>query len=209
MRSHASPPNEIRTLAWAALSGALGLISLLPAAAVGTWLSDMAGGGDPVRLGLAAMFWTLLASSLSVGLAKVLLAESHFTRLTTLALVVLAGAAASGLAEGALIVWTVNKFRYPDPDYMGWSVLLPVVLAVLTSGVAASLVTVGPARALAIGTGTVGLAGLVFLVVDSAPGALDGIGPSGPVLALAFGIAAAYGALGTYILLRADIVPLR
>lgn len=209
MNSSASALSDVRTLAWAALSGALGVLAFLPAAVAGTWLSDVAAGGDPLRLGLSATIWTLLSAGLTIGLAKVVLLESRVARPPTLALAVLAGAAVAGLSTGALIIWTVDRYGYMETDHMGWSILLPVVLAVLTSSVAASLVTLGLARALALGSGIAGLAGLAFLVVDSAPGALDGISTSGPLLGLAFGAAAAYAALGTYILLRRDIQPQR
>lgn len=193
--------DRVREFSWAALSAGLGLLAFLPAAAAGTWLSDQAGGGDVLRLGLAAGLWTLLAAGLTVGLALALPPERHFPR-RAVALVILAGAAASALAEGGLIIWTVDHYLYPDPDYMGWSIFLPVGLTALTAGAGAALVTGGSARLIAIGVAAGALASLACLAVDSAPGVADGMSDSGPALAAAFAVAAAYASLAIYVLVR-------
>jgi hypothetical protein len=195
--------DRLKEFSWAAMSAGISLLAFLPAAAAGTWLSDQAGGGDVLRLGLAAGLWTLIAASLTFGLALVLLPQGHLPR-RAVALLILAGAAASALAESGLIIWTVDHYVYPDPDYMGWSIFLPVGLTALTAGAAAALVTGGTARLIAIVVAAGSLAGLVFLAVDSAPGAADGMSDSGPALAAAFAVAAAYAALAIYVLARAE-----
>lgn len=202
-RENAARPLQVAaTLAWAVVSSSGGLLAFLPAAVTGTWVSDIAGGGDPVRLGAAGAVWTLLTATLTVGFARFLLRDIRSGMVPLAALLIVSGAAATAIAEAGLIIWTVEHYAYPDPEYMGWSVLLPVGMAALTSAGAASLVTVGLARAIAwLGTSAT-LLGLALLALDSAPGAFDGVSESGWALGLAFAASGAYSALVVAVLVR-------
>ncbi|CAN5800661.1 hypothetical protein BH24CHL6_BH24CHL6_10750 [soil metagenome] len=198
----------IRVLVWAVAAVSAATLAFLPAALAGTWVADLTGGGSPVRLGAAMLLWTLLAVGLTIGLARVLLPATLPTGKVVL-LVAAAGALVAAMSQAALVLSAEVRYGLFDTDYVGWAVLLPPALVSLTSGLAATLVTSGAARnvSLAVGWGSLLLLGL--LALDSAPGMLDGISPSGWAAGAAFALAGVFALVALGLLTRSSVAARR
>ncbi|MDQ3938560.1 MAG: hypothetical protein M3253_07745 [Chloroflexota bacterium] len=198
---HSRHDSTLRTGAWILLSSLAALLAFLPAAVAGTWLSDTTGGGNPLRLGLTHAMWALLATGLVLGLASVLLPYARVRHALRLVFLVVAGASAAGLAAAGLVIWTEARFGRFDPEYTGWSFLVPVVLIVLTAGLAASLATTGGARRFAVIGTSAALGALAVLAFQSTPGLLDGLSQDGSAVGMALAAAAAYALVAVGVLL--------
>lgn len=195
-------PVAIRTLVWVVASAVLGVLALAPAVVVGLWASDLTGGIDAARLGVAAGVWALMAGGTTVALARLLLTERASAKPHELAGGLFGGAVASAAAEGGVIAWMIDHYGQIQSEVAALSYFIAIDLALLTSSVAAVLVTVGAARAVGLSAAVVALMGLVLAAVSNLPGIADGISPSGPALMVSFGASGSYAVLASYLVLR-------
>lgn len=202
MLAHPSLPVAIRTLAWVVASAVLGVLALAPAFVVGSWASDLTGGIDAVRLGVAAGVWALLAGGMTVAVARLLLTERASAQPHELALALFGGAVAASVAEGGVIVWMIDHYGMIQSEVAGLSYFIAIDLALLTSSVAAVLIAVGAARVVAMSAVVVAIAGVVLAAASNLPGISDGISPSGPALMLSFGASGGYAVMAISLLLR-------
>lgn len=191
----------IRILVWVVASAVLGALALAPAFVVGLWASQ-SGGSDVARVGVAAGVWALLAGGITVALARLLLTERASVKPLDLALVLVGGSIAAAVAEGGVIAWMIGSYGLIQSEVAGMSYLVAIDLALLTSSLAAALVTVGVARAVALLVTGVAVAGIALSAASNLPGISDGIGPSGPALMLSFGAWVGYAVLAISLVLR-------
>lgn len=193
----------IRTLAWVVSSVVLGVLTLAPAAAVGSWASDLVGVNDVARLGVAAGMWAFLAGCVTVGLARVLLNERISSKPQEIALALLGGGIAAAVAEGGVVFWMIDHYGMIQSEVSGASYIVAIAMALLTSSMAAVLVTTGAARVVSLAGVVVATSGIAVEAGANLPGMTDGISMSGPVLMLSLSAAVGYAVLANYLLLRA------
>lgn len=193
-----------RVVLWAPASALGALFAFLPAIAVGDWLKVLAGGPNALRLGLGLAVWTVLAAVVPLVLASVtvpeLVTRNQGRRIVALVAI---GAIVAGLAQAS--VWLSAELRYGasvEADYVGLALILSAALVVLTACTSTALATIGAARAISVAGAGLALLGLLVLGLDSAPGLVDGISPSGGPAVLAFASAGGYAALCAWLLLR-------
>lgn len=192
----------LRTVIWDGLSGLVVLLTVLPAAVVGNWLSDAAGGSTVVRLASAAGLWTLLASAGTLVLTRLVAIERSMLRPVELALIVLGGAIAAALAEGGLVSWQLERFGLLQSELSGPIMASAIAMTSLTCATAGALVSAGLARASATAAVIASIAALAFLAFLNLLGIRDGISSSGPLIGLSLAATTVYVVLVVLVLLR-------
>lgn len=183
-----------RAFGWALLSAALLVAALIGVPPVVGYLEGSLGVSHAV--GLAA--WSVVWGALSI-IGVFVAGRAAFGRwlsLTPAAVVFAAlGIATSALVNVAIHEWSVGRFGYYDPDFVGWTAGLFAVLIALA--VATFGAHVSPRAALiwpAVGATVAGVVSMV-VIASNLPGLSDGIGADSWPLAFAIAGAAAYTAL--------------
>jgi len=180
----------VREVIWIGISvavsvGLLGLVLVVGGAA-----DDYFGDSAIVRLSVAMGAWPLPASLMTLVLARAMLGVGPRPGLLRALAVGGMGALASAVCAAALVTWTENHFGgLFDPEFVGPTLWLPLLVGVLTVAITLALALSGrpAAFALALVLGTSTLIGVLALL--NLPGLLDGISESGILLITAFAAA--------------------
>lgn len=161
------------------------VVSVVLALPVGSIIGGPFGDSAVARLSVAAGFWALAASLTTLALGWLMLDERANPGVRPLTFATL-GSVASAVSAAAVVLWTEDHFGRFDPEYVGPTLWLPVLAAVVTLAATWMLGLKGtPARlgllAFIAASSLIGLLALLNL-----PGLLNGVTAKGIPLMLAF-----------------------
>ena len=203
MQANLSAPSQVgalelalRAMAWAALTLIGFAASFVGVGLLASQLEQATGMSHSVMLGLWALFWVPTSSLLALVAARVTVGTPPAVRALAWVVVVL-GALASAAHVWAVADWSISRYGFSDPDYIGPTFAL--FAAVAATAVAGFEVQVAPRRAIWLPfVALVGVAAQAIAIISrNLPGLADGLGRDSGPLAVATVAAGLYiGAVG-------------
>lgn len=192
----------VRGSIWIVVSLAVLAASLGLAMVIGGTADDYFGESAVVRLSVAAGVWPVFTSLTTTALAWVMLAGSARRGLGGPQLVGVFGSLASAVSAAALVIWTEGHFGRFDPEYLGPTIWLPLLVGILALAITWALALAGRLAAFAAFVSLGASALIAVLALLNLPGLIDGVTPAGIPLIIAFASAALVVSLALQFVVR-------